>query len=76
MQYLYMYNNEDLTFQYVKGILLREVFILPIQAEQCCVIAHNTGKCLIKEGDIIDLIKIKESLERSKITVEITNEKL
>jgi hypothetical protein len=44
---------------------------MPIQADQCTLIAHNNGKVTIKEGDFIELLDIKNQLENHNLKVEL-----
>jgi hypothetical protein len=48
---------------------------LPIQAEQCCLLAHETGKCHIKQGDFMDMYKLKKKLENLDIQIQIQDER-
>ncbi len=50
---------------------MRDLEMLPIQAESCCQIAHNVGKCHIKTGDILELIEIQTALDKRNIKTEI-----
>ena len=45
----------------------------PMQAEQCVLIAHNVGKCAIKEGNILEMIEMKTGLEKCELITEIEN---
>jgi 3-deoxy-D-manno-octulosonic acid (KDO) 8-phosphate synthase len=45
---------------------------MPIQADQCVLIAHNNKKVTIKSGDFMELLDIKNKLETLNITVELT----
>lgn len=71
---LYLLNDNANSFNYVYATLMGDLMMLPIQAESCCQIAHNVGRCHIKTGDILDLIKIQEKLEKRDIKTEIVNE--
>jgi hypothetical protein len=39
------------------------------------MLANETGKCHIKQGDFMDMHKIKEKLEDLEITIEMTDER-
>jgi|APGre2960657373_1045057.scaffolds.fasta_scaffold153518_1 ATP-dependent Clp protease adaptor protein ClpS len=41
------------------------------QAEQCALIVHNTGKCIIKEGFIEELDKWRGELKRMGLKIKI-----
>lgn len=71
MSELYLLDDHENTFNYVYAVLMRDLDMLPIQAESCCMIAHNVGKCHIKTGDILDLIEIQEKLDIRNIKSEI-----
>lgn len=71
---LYLIDDNVNSFNYVYATLMKDLKMLPIQAESCCQIAHNVGKCHIKSGDVLDLIAIQEKLERKNIKTEIVNE--
>jgi hypothetical protein len=53
---------------------MTDINMLPIQAESCCMIAQNVGKCHIKSGDILDILEVQEKLELRNIKTEIINE--
>lgn len=71
MSELYLINDHENTFKYVYACLMRDLEMLPIQAESCCQIAHNVGKCHIKTGDILELIEIQTALDKRNIKTEI-----
>jgi ATP-dependent Clp protease adapter protein ClpS len=70
---LYLINDDKNTFKYVYAVLMRDLQMLPIQAESCCQIAHNVGKCHIKTGDILELLDFQQKLEKRNIKSEIEN---
>jgi ATP-dependent Clp protease adapter protein ClpS len=41
------------------------------QAEQCALIVHNTGKCIIKEGFLEELDKWRGELKRMGLKIKI-----
>jgi len=71
MAELVLYNDKENSYMKVKACLIRYCEHLPIQAEQCTLIAHNTGKCSIKTGDFMELFEIKSQLEQHNLTVEL-----
>jgi len=71
MAQLVLYNDKVNSYMKVKACLIRYCDHLPIQAEQCTLIAHNVGKCNIKEGDFMDLFEIKSQLEEHNLKVEL-----
>jgi hypothetical protein len=44
---------------------------MPIQADQCTLIAHNNKKVVIKDGDFMELLHIKNNLEKHNLKVEL-----
>lgn len=72
MAKLVLHNDSDNSYLKIKASLIRFCDHEGIQAEQCTVIAHNTGKVTIKEGDFMDLLKIKNKFEEHNINVELT----
>jgi len=68
---LILYKTPEHSFKYMLGALLMEAEHLPIQAEQCILIANNTGQCTIKQGELDKLLEIKSGLEKRKLKVEI-----
>lgn len=71
MSELYLLNDNENTFNYVYASLMRDLEMLPIQAESCCQIAHNVGRCQIKVADILELIEIQTKLDARNIKTEI-----
>lgn len=71
MAQLILHNDDDNSFLKVKACLIKCCNHLPLQAEQCALIANNNKKCTIKEGDFLELLEIKTELERFKLNVEI-----
>jgi len=71
MAKLVLYNDEENSYHKVKASLIRYCDHLPIQADQCTLIAHTNGKVTIKEGDFIELLDIKYNLENHNLTVEL-----
>ena len=71
MAKLVLYNDKENSFYKVKASLIRYCEYMPIQADQCTLIAHNNGKVTIKEGDFIELLDIKNQLENHNLKVEL-----
>jgi ATP-dependent Clp protease adaptor protein ClpS len=59
---LIIYNDDFNTFQHVIVSLCEICDHEPIQAEQCAMIIHNTGKCGVKRGTAQDLQPMCEAL--------------
>jgi len=71
MAKLVLYNDEDNSYFKVKASLIRFCDHMPMQADQCTLIAHNNGKVTIKEGDFIELLDMKNQLENYNLKVEL-----
>lgn len=71
--HLYLYNDHEHSFNYVWTALIEVLGQLPLQAEQCCLIADEKGKCHIKQSnDIIEINNYaKELNENFNLKVEI-----
>lgn len=52
---LLIYNDDYNTFDHVINSLVQVCQHTAIQAEQCALIIHNTGKCQVKSGGYDDL---------------------
>ena len=50
-----LYNDDVNTFFHVIETLVRVCEHNPLQAEQCALLVHNTGKCVVKTGPYSDL---------------------
>ena len=71
MAKLVLHNDDKNSYMYVKACLIRYCEHLPIQADQCALIAHNNKKVTIKNGDFMELLDIKNELENRNLTVEL-----
>ena len=71
MAKLVLHNDDKNSYMYVKACLIRYCEHLPIQADQCALIAHNNRKVTIKNGDFMELLDIKNELENRNLTVEL-----
>ena len=58
---LVLWNDDVNTFEYVIECLIDLCKHDPIQAEQCTMLVHYTGKCAVKKGTYEDLIPIHEA---------------
>lgn len=73
--HLYLYNDSEHSFKYVWTALIEVLGQLPLQAEQCCLIADQNGKCQVKQSDdIMEIQGYKEQFEEFDLKVEILNE--
>jgi len=60
--HLILYNDEVNDFSFVIESLIEVCNHNSVQAEQCTYLAHYRGKCDIKNGDLSNLKKMKDSL--------------
>ena len=69
---LILHNDKIHSFGYVMVCLSRYCLHDPHQAEQCALLVHMTGKCVIKHGDFMQILEISENLSNLelKVTVE------
>jgi ATP-dependent Clp protease adaptor protein ClpS len=74
MKHLYLYNNNLNSFKKVWVALREHAGHHPHQAEQCCLIAHENGKCHIKQGEFMELHEIQKKLEKLNLKVELKDE--
>ena len=74
MSKLYLIDDNEHSFEYVYATLMKDLKMLPIQAEQCCLIAHNNKRCIIANGDILDIISKQGKLEKRNLKTEIIND--
>lgn len=68
---LTVYNDDINSYEYIIACLIRFCKHEAIQAEQCAVIAHNTGSCIVKTGNFDDIYEMHKDLEKMDIINEI-----
>ena len=68
---LVLFNDDFNSFDHVIDCLVAICEHNPIQAEQCALITHFNGKCVIKNGDPKDLHFLKNDLGHYNLDVEI-----
>ena len=68
---LVLYNDNVNTFDFVIQSLIEICNHEPIQAEQCALIAHYTGKCAVKSGDYDEIKPLFEEMTVRGLTVTI-----
>lgn len=59
------------SYKYLFVSLVKDLDMNYYQAASCATIAHNKGKCSIKEGDVMDLKEMQDLLSKRKINTEI-----
>ena len=66
-----LFNDDINTFDDVIHWLVEICDHNPLQAEQCAIIVHYKGKCIIKKGTYEDLLPKASALMDRGLTVEI-----
>lgn len=66
-----LYNDEVNTFDHVIETLIRVCDHEPLQAEQCAVLVHYTGKCDVKTGELSELVPKCSALLDAGLSAEI-----
>lgn len=68
---LILYNDNVNSFENVIDSLIDICGYNIFQAEQCALIVHNTGKCVLKEGriDVLEEYMMKLQSRRLKIKI-------
>ncbi|MBX7202580.1 MAG: ATP-dependent Clp protease adaptor ClpS [Bacteroidia bacterium] len=68
---LVVFNDDFNTFEDVIQWLVEICDHAPIQAEQCAILIHYTGKCSVKSGEYDDLKPRASALLDRGLSVEI-----
>ena len=68
---LILYNDDYHTFDYVIDSLIKICKQTPEQAEQCTVLVHYKGKCVVKNGTREALMPMHQALLGQSLTSEI-----
>ena len=66
-----LYNDDVNTFEHVIECLVRICGHSHIQAEQCAFIVHYSGKCIVKTGDLEDLVPECNALLEEGLSAEV-----
>lgn len=66
-----LYNDDELSFQYIIASLIEICGHTPIQAEQCALIAHNKGHIDVASGSFDKMYEILETLDHVNIEASI-----
>lgn len=66
-----IYNDDVNSFEYIIACLIRKCKHEPLQAEQCALLAHMTGKCAVKSGDFMEMLELKSTFDDLDIKSEI-----
>ncbi len=75
-QYIYLINDDVNSFEYVHKVLMTLCGHNTYQAEQCAMITHNAGRCLVYSGLGADPFIVYELLVKHGLTVQIKTTKL
>lgn len=57
-----LYNDDVNTFDHVIECLIKYCKHDAVQAEQCSLLVHYKGKCVVKNGSVEELIPISDAL--------------
>lgn len=68
---LVLFNDEINSFDFVIESLIKICNHAPEQAEQCALIAHFNGKCVIKTGKFVELKPPHDELSKRGLTVSV-----
>jgi len=68
---LILYNDDYHTFDYVIDSLIDICKQTKEQAEQCTILVHYKGKCVIKNGSYDTLLPMHQALLSKSLTSEI-----
>lgn len=68
---LIVFNDDVNTFDHVIDSLIKVCDHEPIQAEQCTMLIHYTGKCQVRSGEFDELAKMCQGLLDRGISAEV-----
>ena len=68
---LILFNDDVNTFDFVIETLIDVCKHEPEQAEQCAMVAHFKGKCMVKTGDYCELKPLYDEMTLRGLTVSI-----
>lgn len=66
-----LYNDDVNTFDHVIDTLVKVCDHHPLQAEQCAILVHYTGKCTVKTGSFEELKPQCTQLLEAGLSAEI-----
>ena len=66
-----LYNDDVNTFDHAIETLIRVCEHEPLQAEQCALLVHYTGKCGVKTGELKELLPKYHALLDAGLSAEI-----
>ena len=68
---LVLYNDDVNSYGYIIACLIKFCTHEKVQAEQCAIIAHNKGKCVVKHGDYLEMLELKDNFEFVDIKTKV-----
>tara|TARA_B100000073_G_C23557043_1_gene502505 strand:+ start:473 stop:742 length:270 start_codon:yes stop_codon:yes gene_type:complete len=68
---LILLNDDFNDFDHIIECLILVCNHTYLQAEQCAIITHYTGRCVIKKGSFMELLNFKKDLTLFGIDLEI-----
>jgi len=68
---LVVYNDEVNTFDHVIQTLIDICEHTPEQAEQCTILVHYKGKCAVKNGELNELVAMRNAICLRGISAEV-----
>ncbi len=66
-----LFNDDVNTFDHVIETLIKICHHEPLQAEQCALLVHYTGKCAVKTGNMNELVPMCSALLDAGLSAEI-----
>ena len=68
---LIVWNDDHNTFEHVIRTLIKVCKHEPEQAEQCAMMVHYNGKCVVKQGVLRDLRPMKDAITERGIKATV-----
>lgn len=66
-----LYNDDVNTFDFVIELLVKYCKHEALQAEQCAMLVHYKGRCVVKKGKLSKMKSIYDKLSSNGLTAEI-----
>ena len=66
-----LYNDNINTFDDVIELLVKYCKHESLQAEQCAILVHYKGRCVVKKGSLTRMKNIGKALSSGGLTVEV-----
>ena len=74
--FIYLMNDNFNTVEYVMKVLQSILGHNVYQAEQCAMITHNAGQCLVHSAFAKEAYLLFDMLQKHGLTVKLTQKKL